>query len=68
MENRKRMYRELDDETKAKISNATKGRPKSQSHRIHISQSMYDYWKTIPHKPKDEPTTMDDLIGTANDD
>ncbi len=68
MENRKRVYRELSDETKTKISNSSKGRPKSASHRIHISQAMYDYWKTIPHRPKDGPTTMKDLIGAANDD
>lgn len=68
MENKKRIYRELSDETKAKISNSSKGKPKSASHKIHISQAMYDYWKTIPHKPKGEHTTMDDLLGTARDD
>ncbi len=68
MENKKRVYRELSDETKAKISNSSKGKPKSASHRIHISQSMADYWKTIPHKPKNKPTTMNDLIGAPNDD
>jgi len=62
MENKKRQYRQLNDETKAKISSSCKGKPKSASHRIHISQAMYDYWKTIPHKPKNEPTTMNDLI------
>lgn len=51
MENKKRIYRELSDDTKQKISNASKGRPKSQSHRQHISQAMTDYWKTIPHRP-----------------
>lgn len=68
MENKKRVYRELSDETKAKISNSSKGKPKSASHRIHISQSMESYWRTIPHKPKNKPTTMKDLIGAANDD
>ncbi len=62
MENRKRVYRELSDETKAKISNSSKGKPKSASHKIHISQAMYDYWKTVPHKPKNKQTTMNDLI------
>lgn len=51
MDNKKRIYRELSDDTKQKISNASKGRPKSQSHRQHISQAMTDYWKTIPHRP-----------------
>ena len=51
MENKKRQFRELSNDTKQKISNASKGRPKSQSHRQHISQAMTDYWKTIPHRP-----------------
>lgn len=68
MGNKKRIYRELSDETKAKISNSSKGKPKSTSHKIHISQAMCDYWKTIPHKPKEEHTTMNDLIGAKNND
>ena len=58
MENKKRQFRELSDVTKQKISDATKGRPKSQSHRQHISQAMTDYWKNIPHRPKpsDKPS------------
>ena len=51
MENKKRQFRELSNDTKQKISNASKGRPKSQSDRQHISQAMTDYWKTIPHRP-----------------
>ena len=66
MENRKREFRELPDETKQKISNATKGRPKSQSHRLHISQAMADYWKTIPNRPssdnKPSPTETGQII------
>ena len=68
MENKKRIYRALSAETKAKISNSSKGKPKSVSHKIHISQAMYDYWKTIPHKPKEEHTTMNDLIGAEDND
>lgn len=66
MENRKREFRELPDETKHKISNATKGRPKSQSHRIHISQSMLKYWQSIPNRPSPEnkpsPTETGQII------
>lgn len=66
MENRKRMYRELSGETKSKISNSSKGRPKSTSHKIHISQAMADYWKTIPNKPapdnKPSPTETGQII------
>ena len=59
MENKKRQFRELADDTKQKISNATKGRPKSQSHRQHISQAMTDYWKTIPHRPQNQGRLYD---------
>ncbi len=68
MDHKKRIYRELSDETKAKISNSSKGKPKSASHKIHISQAMCNYWKTIPCKPKEEHATMDDLLGAASDD
>ena len=57
----KRQYRELDDATKQKISASTKGKSKSETHKQHISQSMKDYWKTIPNKP--EHTSMDDFLG-----
>lgn len=68
MENKKRIYRELNDETKAKISQSSKNRPKSDSHKTHISQSMKRYWQTVPHRPEIEHTTMDDLLGTESDD
>ena len=61
MENRKRIYRELDAETKQKISKSTIGKSKSASHKEHISQSMKRYWSSIPHKP--QQTTMADLLG-----
>lgn len=47
----KRKYRELSDETKEKISQANRNRPKSEAHRAHISQSMKDYWRQVPHRP-----------------
>ena len=47
----KRQYRELSDETKEKISAANRNRPKSETHRQHISQSMKKYWEQIPHRP-----------------
>lgn len=48
MENRKRIYRELDDEVKKKISQSSRGKRKSFSHRQHLSQALTDYWKTVP--------------------
>lgn len=46
-----RKFRQLSDETKAKISQSLKGRSKSMTHKEHIRSSMKDYWKTIPNKP-----------------
>lgn len=63
MEQRKRIYRELDADTKQKISRATVGKAKSAAHKQHISQSMKRYWSSIPHKPSQ--TNMDDLIGKS---
>lgn len=65
MKNYKRQFRELSDEHREKISQATVNRPKSVEHRQHISQAMKDYWETVPHRPDAESghTTMNDLIG-----
>lgn len=49
----KRQYRELSDATKAKISQAMKNRSISLTHKERISNSMKDYWKTIPNKPQE---------------
>ncbi len=51
MQPSKRQYRELDDETKQKISLANRNRPKSDIHKQRISQSMKKYWEQIPHRP-----------------
>ena len=64
MEDRKRIYRELDAETKQKISVSSKGKAKTSSHKEHISQAMKKYWSTVPSKPK--PTTMDDYFNISH--
>ena len=46
-----RQYRELSDMTKQKISQAMKGKTKSTTHKEAISNSLKDYWKTVPNKP-----------------
>ncbi len=46
-----RKFRELSDETKAKISQSMKGKTKSFTHKERISTSLKNYWKTIPNKP-----------------
>lgn len=47
----KRQYRQLSDEVKQKISQATANRPKSAVHKAHISQGMKKYWESVPDKP-----------------
>lgn len=49
-----RQFRELSDETKAKISMAMKGKSKSFTHKENISNGLKDYWKTIPNKTTNE--------------
>lgn len=46
----KRQYRELDYKVKEKISNSSRNKPKSAEHKMHISQGMQEYWKTVPNK------------------
>ena len=48
----KRQFRQLSDETKAKISQSMKNRGSlSFTHREKISNGLKNYWKTIPNKP-----------------
>ena len=47
----KRQWRELEDSTKEKISKALKGKSKSSFHKENIRRSMFDYWRTVEHKP-----------------
>lgn len=46
-----RIYRQMDDVTKLRISQRQKGRSMSDSHKQAISNSMKAYWATIPNKP-----------------
>ena len=48
-----RMFRQMDDATKLRISQRLKGRSMTDSHRQAISDSMKAYWATIPNKPTD---------------
>ena len=65
MKNYKRQWRELSDEHKEKISQASTDKPKSAEHKLHISQAMKDYWQSVPHRPDSESghTTMNDFLG-----
>lgn len=53
----KRKYRELNDDTKAKISQSLKGRSKSMSHIENIRKGLKNYWKTVPNKPANDNDT-----------
>lgn len=46
----KRQYRQLNDETKQKISTSTRNKPKSEEHKEHIRQGMLQYWETVPNR------------------
>ena len=49
-----RLYRNLNDSTKMKISQSLKGRSKTEDHKQAIAQGLSNYWKHIPNKPEDE--------------
>lgn len=46
-----RVYRQMDDATKLRISQRLRGRSMSETHKQAISDGMKDYWKTIPNRP-----------------
>ena len=50
----KRQYRQMDDTTKMKISQALRGRSKSSTHKENISTGLRQFWQSVPNKPKDE--------------
>lgn len=47
----KRQYRQLEDETKQKISASSRNKPKTEEHKEHIRQGMERYWQTVPDRP-----------------
>ena len=53
MNDYKRQYRELDQETKQKISDSSRNKPKSEEHKKRISQGMLKYWEGVPHRPEE---------------
>ena len=48
-----RKFRELNDDTKLRISQGLKNRTLSDSHKQAISDGMRAYWATIPNKPSE---------------
>lgn len=53
MEN-SRMYRNVNDATKMKISQSLKGRSKTEDHKQAIARGLSNYWKNIPTKPDND--------------
>lgn len=48
-----RIYRQMDDTSKLRISNRLKRRSLTDSHKQAISDGMKAYWATIPNKPNE---------------
>lgn len=57
----KRQYRQLDDSTKAKISQSLSGRSKTEDHKQAIAKALVNYWKTIPNKPEDKSNELEGI-------
>ena len=60
MKEYKRQYRQLSDETKSKISNSNRNKPKTEIQKQRIRQAMIQYWKTVPDNP--HSLSMDDYL------
>ena len=61
-----RKYRELNADTKQRISQALKGRGLTDNHKQAISDGMRAYWATIPNKPNDENNEIKNSINNEN--
>ena len=68
MENYKRQFREMNPETKAKISQSMKNRSKSFSHRENISNGLRKYWKNIPSRPTNDSISINSENTTCKGD
>ena len=66
MKEYKRQYRQLSDETKSKISNSNRNKPKTEIQKQRIRQAMIQYWKTVPNKPNN--LSMDDYLKRNDND
>lgn len=62
----KRQFRELNADTKQRISQALKGRGLTDSHKQAISDGMRAYWSTIPNKPNDGNNEIKNSINNEN--
>ena len=56
-----RIYREMDDATKLRISQRLRGRSMSETHKQAISNGMKAYWSTLPNKPTENNENKNNL-------
>ena len=61
-----RIYRELNADTKQRISKGLKNLTLSDSHKQAISDGMRAYWSTIPNKPNDGNNENKNSINNEN--
>ena len=66
MKEYKRQYRQLSDETKNKISNSNRNKPKTEIQKQRIRQAMIQYWKTVLNKPNS--LSIDDYLKRNDND
>ena len=57
----KRLYRNLRNDTKMRISQKLRGRSFSDSHKRAISNAMKAYWATIPYRPNENNESEEPL-------
>ena len=62
----KRKFRELNADTKQRISQALKGRGLTDKYKQAISDGMRAYWSTIPNKPNNENNEIKNSINNEN--
>ena len=61
-----RVYRQMDDATKLRISQRLRGRSMSETHKQAISDGMKAYWATIPNKPINNNISQKDINNEKN--
>lgn len=57
----KRLYRDLRNDTKMRISQKLRDRSFSDSHKQAISDAMKAYWATIPYRPTENNESEEPL-------
>lgn len=61
-----RIYRQMNDTSKLRISNRLKGRSLTDSHKQAISDGMKAYWATIPNKPSENNKSENQIKNEEN--